>query len=179
MGILQTMSAMTTYMIAFTARSGSTLLCDYLTANGLGYPTEYFQHPFGVANKWHYDQLGCPPDDFMGFVSRLLVLRANNGIFGAKITWDQKNALLEEANRYNSTFHDMGDLSPGIKWIYLRRRDKVAQAVSLWRAAKTGRWHSTDPLPPNPYPPYDYFAIFRYFFLDFGRRVSVGSLFSN
>ena len=49
------------YTIAFTIRSGSNLLCDLLSRNGAGYPTEYFQSPFGVTNKHWYEALHVRP----------------------------------------------------------------------------------------------------------------------
>ncbi len=155
---------MRTYLIAFTLRNDSTLLCEYLTQNGLGRPTEYFQYPFGEANYWAYEGLGVSTDDFEGCLRELQKQCAPNGIFGAKLTWDHKNALLEEARRHDPTVQDINDLFPDTKWVYLHRHDKIAQAVSAWRAAKTGRWHSLDPVHENNEPEYDYFGIFRYFF---------------
>lgn len=155
---------MRTYLIAFTLRNGSTLLCDYLASNGFGQPTEYFQYPFGVANRWHYDRLGVSPDDFKGYLRELFNQCADNGIFGAKLTWDHKNVLLEEAQRQDASIEDIHDIFPDLRWVYLKRQDKIAQAVSTWRAAKTGRWHSPDPVSENNQPEYDYFGIFRYYF---------------
>ncbi len=88
------------YMIAFTLRSGSNLLCDYLSVNGAGVPTEYFQYPYGIANRGHYDQLSVPLDDFKSYLARLLAQRSQNNFFGVKLTWDQKNVLREELHRH-------------------------------------------------------------------------------
>lgn len=155
---------MKTYLIAFTLRNGSTLLCDYLTQNNLGRPTEYFQYPFGEANKWAYDGLGVSTDDFAGYIRELQRQCAPNDIFGAKLTWDHKNVLVEEARRLDPMIQDVEDLFPSVKWIYLKRKDKIAQAISLWRAVKTGRWHSLDPVVENTKPEYDYFGILRHLY---------------
>jgi trehalose 2-sulfotransferase len=152
------------YIIAFTLRSGSNLLCDYLFASGLGQPTEYFQYPYGVANRGHYTQLDVPSDDFKLYFSRLLTHRALNGYFGVKLTWDQKNVLLEEARQHFGEICGLSDLFPDTKWIYLRRRDKVAQALSLWRAIKSGQWFSSAEVTGDLYPEYDFFKIFSLFF---------------
>src|SRR4051794_22404398 len=84
----------TCYALAFSVRSGSNVLSDYLALNGMGAPTEYFQYPFGVVNKWLYDELGVPPDDFGGMLGRLVTVKSKQGMFGFKVSWDQKNALL-------------------------------------------------------------------------------------
>jgi LPS sulfotransferase NodH len=36
----------TIYFVSFTFRTGTNLLCDYLSANGLGFPAECFQCPY-------------------------------------------------------------------------------------------------------------------------------------
>ncbi len=150
---------MMSYMIAFTLRSGSNLLCDYLTANGFGQPTEYFQYPFGVANKLHYDDLGVDVGDFGGFIRNLILKKSNQGIFGAKLTWDHKNALFA---KIIDDFRDdryFLDFFLNSKWIYLRRKDRLAQAVSLWRAHKSGKWLSTSAVTGDDRPVYDFCGI--------------------
>ncbi|MGH9162065.1 MAG: Stf0 family sulfotransferase [Vicinamibacteraceae bacterium] len=131
------------YTIAFSIRSGSNLLCDLLARNGAGYPTEYFQNPFGVTNKHWYDTLDVPPDDFPTFMTRLVATRAQNGIFGSKVTWFQKNGLLKTLARvFEPGISTLEDVFPRHQWVFLRRRDRFAQAVSAWLAQQSGRWLS-------------------------------------
>lgn len=153
------MSSIKTYLIAFIMRSGSTLLSDYLTTNGLGQPTEYFQYPFGVRNRWLYDQLGVAPNDFTGYMRELLAQRASNDIFGAKIAWNQKNALIEKAKQSDPAIQNINDLFPGIQWIYMRRYDKFAQAISVWRAAATSQWHANQLPTGITWPEYNFSQI--------------------
>ena len=40
-----------------------------------------------------------------------------------------------------------------IAWVHVTRADKVAQAVSLWRAVQTRAWSASDP--PETHPVYD------------------------
>jgi LPS sulfotransferase NodH len=136
------------YTIAFTMRSGTNVLCDYLGANGLGRPTEYFQHPYGVANKRLYDEFNVPVDDFVGFLEQLIARRSQNNIFGSKITWDHKNVLQAEMAKYVG-MPDSCNIFPGNSWIYVSRGDKISQAISLWRAKKSGSWTSRDQTPAN------------------------------
>jgi LPS sulfotransferase NodH len=149
----------TIYLIAFTLRSGSNLLCDYLLANRLGQPAEYFQYPFGETNRSVYDSLSVAPDDFPGFFRQLIAQRATGNIFGAKLTWDHKNAVVEQLQHHFQDVHDIPDLFPRCTWIYLLRQDRAAQAVSIWRATKSKQWRSTDSLPSKQNQEYDFFGI--------------------
>jgi LPS sulfotransferase NodH len=152
------------YTIAFTIRSGSNLLCDVLSKNGFGHPSEYFQPPFGVVNAHLYQALNVAPDDFPGFVDRLTTVKAQHGVFGSKVTWDQKNALVDRlASTYDPTIDVLDDFYPNHAWIYLRRRDRFGQAISAWTAQETGVW-SSDTAKREIALEYDFFAIFTVFF---------------
>lgn len=147
------------YTIAFTLRSGSNLLCDYLALNGLGQPTEYFQYPLGQANRFWFDLLGVPPDDLRGFLEQLPRQRSQRGLFGSKMTWDHKNALLAALHEHGAQARDIADLFPHHRWIYLQRGSRIDQAVSLWRAQQSGVWTSTQ-AGASAAPPYDFFGLF-------------------
>lgn len=90
---------MKTLLIAFTPRCGSSFSCEQLRVNGIGEPMEYFQYPFGVANRQFYDELGVDYDDFDKFLSTLVEKRSANGIFAAKFDWDHKNVLINEIKK--------------------------------------------------------------------------------
>lgn len=140
------------FTIAFTIRTGSNLLCNLLARNGAGFPTEYFQKPYGVTNKFWYDKFGVEPDDFPGFVTRLLTERRQHGLFGLKLSWYQKNEMLKAIRRdLAPDIAHVSDLFHRHQWIFIRRRDKFAQAVSAWTAQQTGLWtshHRSDESPP-------------------------------
>ena len=152
------------YQVAFSVRSGSTLLCDYLAANGFGQPREYFQYDAsGVLAPDVLQALGVTPGDIGGYVRALIAQRSRNGFFGCKVSWHQKNALLDEAMRHDAAVRSVEDLFPDVRWIHIRRRDKIGQAISTWRAIRSGRWHSTDTAVRDERPPYDYFPIFGFY----------------
>jgi trehalose 2-sulfotransferase len=130
------------YTIAFTVRSGSSLLCDYLRASGFGDPAEYFQYPLGVANATVYRDLGVAPDDFGTFLTTLVRMRSSNGIFGSKLTWDHHNVLVDAIRNEFGRHEGVAALSPRHRWIHLTRRDKIAQAISLARAFTSRSWAS-------------------------------------
>lgn len=132
------------YAIAFTMRSGSNLLCDYLRIAGAGSPTEYFQRPYAARHKELFQEAGLAPDDTMGFLSRLVAITTANDVFGFKVSWEQKNALLADIHAKRPRIAKLEDAFPGLVWIHLRRRDKAAQAVSLYKSAITKKWTSLD-----------------------------------
>ena len=70
-----------------------------------------------------------------------------NGVFGAKMMWN----YLDDFKLRMAELPGLGDLSfnerldavfPRLKIIFIRRRDKVAQAVSLWKAIQTQQWRT-------------------------------------
>src|SRR4030095_13549598 len=65
--------------------------------------------------------------------------------------------------RHDPTVRSLADLFPGCRWLYIRRRDRIGQAVSVWRAIKSGRWHSPDTATADERPPYDFFPILTFY----------------
>jgi len=151
---------MKTLLIAFTQRCGSNFLCEQLRVNGIGDPAEYFQHPFGIVNRQLYDELGVDYSDFAGFMGALIEKKSVNDIFAVKIAWDHKNALLDAIKKIDSSIDSLEDFFPDARWLFLRRHDKVAQAISLWRAQKTGVWVAKNSsMPGKEKPEYKFFEI--------------------
>ena len=151
---------MKTLLIAFTMRCGSNFLCEHLRANGIGDPVEYLQYPFGVANRQFYDDLGVDYGDFTGFLDALIENKSVNDIFSVKIAWGHKNAFLDAIKKIDSSIDSLEDFFPGARWLFLRRHDKVAQAISLWKAQKTGVWVAKNSsMPVKEKPEYKFFEI--------------------
>jgi trehalose 2-sulfotransferase len=68
-----------------------------------------------------------------------------NGVFGTKIMWGQLedfvHSLRELPGCRESPIPQLfSDKFPNLHYIYISRRDKVQQAVSLWRAIQTWTW---------------------------------------
>jgi trehalose 2-sulfotransferase len=120
------------YCICFSLRSGSTLLCEDLTQWSLGSPTEFFQlvgdpvEGVSVAD-YVFETVAATPGSYFGF----------------KITWDQAFTLTERlrAEGEKDATLDLRSIFPGLRSIHVVRSDKVAQAVSIWRAVNSGAWH--------------------------------------
>lgn len=118
------------YCIAFTARSGSTWLESLLSkTRGLGLPQEWFNP--GAAGRT-FQRSGCV--DLPEYYSYLKRVMGRRDVFGLEMTWPQARMVLELT--HPDFFADIDH------WFYLRRRDYVAQGVSLYKAVTTGRFHS-------------------------------------
>lgn len=118
------------YCIAFSTRTGSTLMCQDLESIGLNQQVELFQEP-------NY------PEDPEGAMEYLRArVDVNPESFGFKVSWEQARELCDRLHPGRQTADpDLHQLFPHMRWILLSRRDKVMQAVSNWRATKTGLWH--------------------------------------
>lgn len=148
------------YIIACTPRSGSHLLADGLTSTAIaGYPVERFPR-FAAGTTFtaaHRDALVFepPPESSYDagqdceYIARILAEGTTaNGVFGVSIHWFQVNDAVRRLKSYLKTgdggAHDVLSRSfPGLSYIWLRRRDKVAQAVSWYKAIQTGRYVKT------------------------------------
>jgi LPS sulfotransferase NodH len=69
-----------------------------------------------------------------------------NGVFGAKIMWPYVAGLVDGLSAPRrvagapATHELLARTFPRLRYVWLRRMDKVRQAVSLWRAIQTWRW---------------------------------------
>jgi len=135
--------AATVYCIAFTPRSGSTWLGDILHKTGaLGDPKEWF-NPQSARHA--IKQSGC--HDIHEYYRYLRTVKQQRGVFGFEIAYQHLALLRKEG--YSSLFADINH------WFFLRRRDYIAQAVSLHRASRTGIFHSNQQQEKS-YPQVDY-----------------------
>jgi len=119
------------YAICTSGRSGSNLLCQYLSSTGvLGNPLEYF-HGDGRRMLGHPEY----PDDPVKQIDCILTMGAtSNGIYGVKVfPW--------QCDRVEQSIH-WTHLLPDLAFVLLRRRDILGQAISAVRAAQTNQWRS-------------------------------------
>jgi trehalose 2-sulfotransferase len=138
------------YLILFTPRTGSSLLCHALIqTQAVGEPREYFQLKLVPAHHARNYVLD-------------IVERASTpgGVFGAKLTINHLDSLDEklkndevgtEALEGRDLIGLLSTESPPLL-IWLRRKDTLRQAVSYFRAQVTGEWcrRRGDPCPPPP-----------------------------
>jgi trehalose 2-sulfotransferase len=128
-----------TYLLASVPRAGSTLFSHILWRTGcLGAPLEFLN--FDPAGPYFF--AARAPEAQRELWRSLLKRRTSpNGVFGLKAFPTQLQAL-HEANpsllaEVLATILPRGGAR---RIVYLRRRDRVAQTVSLARAAMSGVW---------------------------------------
>jgi LPS sulfotransferase NodH len=122
--------------IACTLRSGSNLLCDVLRGNGFGDPREWFQlaGPVGTGRGMALagDLLACQSAAF-------LAAHVASRWQAVKFDWPQFQQLRAMPAQGSALAQVLGSVARG-RWIFLRRRDLAAQAVSLYAAQSTDAW---------------------------------------
>ena len=140
------------YLICATPRTGSSLLCGLLDSTGVaGHPESWFrrQDEREFAARWG---IASPSDGTFGCADYFRAAAAAgstaNGVFAARIMWgtmDEVTANLAPLYPGHAG-SSVGLLSAAfgrVRFVYLRRGDVVAQAVSLLRAEQTGVWFET------------------------------------
>jgi trehalose 2-sulfotransferase len=122
------------YAICTSRRSGSNLLCQYLASTGvLGNPREYFN---GSGRR----MLESPgyPDDPTEQIKWILTEGATpNRIYGLKVFPAQADRVEQSVCWF--------ELLPNLRFVTLKRRDVLAQAISAVRAMQTNQWRASMP----------------------------------
>jgi LPS sulfotransferase NodH len=137
------------YGIVFTPRSGSTWLGELLHSSGfLGDPKEFFNQQAA-----DYAIRQSRSDNVYAYYEYLKIYHQTQGVFGFEVAPKQLEALSVQG--YGNLFDDVQT------WFSLRRKDFVAQAVSLYRAKHTGIYHSFQSTEGVPDAPYDASEIAR------------------
>ena len=152
------------FFICHTMRCGSTLLCDALSSTGVaGHAEEYFPErardgtvfvSAGAALKdpdtWISDWTTTPLEECLGRALRSGT--TPNHVFSAKVKWPNArylgellDALPERGSR--SLAEQLGGLLPNLRYVWITRRDKVRQAVSLVKARQSAQWTETTAQP--------------------------------
>jgi LPS sulfotransferase NodH len=149
------------YIIACTPRSGSHFLADALAQTGLaGYPDERFPRPSehipmqtatGSAALLLDRPSEASYDDYLDaeYVARVIDEGTTpNRVFGLKIHHFQMDDAVRRIRAYSKskeTSHQkqLSSALPNLSYIWLRRRDKIAQAVSWHKAVQSGKYIRT------------------------------------
>jgi LPS sulfotransferase NodH len=151
------------YIIASVQRSGTHLLCSILRSTGIaGSPEEHFLAKPGETweKRW-------------GTSSRIAyvqqVLRQNtaaNGVFGIVVMWsyfERMVQLLQEIPDYKNLIGAqlLAAVFNKPKYIWMRRRNHVEQAVSWAMACQTGVWtkKGEEKSQPSAVPEFDFKVI--------------------
>ena len=161
---------MQAYLVCATPRSGSTLLCELLRATGCaGRPIEHFEvlrasslprqpreyfrdlDDPRVTELLEPIQTGTPStESSAGWWSRILREGlSGNGVWAGKMMWGHTHEFLTRAHELpgleRADLHTaFSELLDDPNFVFVTRADKVAQAVSLWRAVQTQSWRAGD-----------------------------------
>ncbi len=140
------------YLICAIPRTGSYLLCEMLAATGVaGNPNEYFSDSY--QRHWAARWGTADYDSYM----RRVVERATtpNGVAGAKTHPWQFNHFARQASgrapvRYVERPQVLERWFPDLHYVWLRRKDRLLQAISYTRSLQTNIWWDADTEPvPN------------------------------
>jgi len=134
-------------IMASSFRSGSSYVAKILGRNGLkGIDQERFNK---VGNA----------DDVAAYLDTKAQYFAGR-LFPTKIMWPHRCDLARALDLPRSKSRVLAQSFPDATWIHVTRNDKFRQAISLWRAKASGRWHVRDGS-PEPDIAYDFEGIDR------------------
>lgn len=118
-------------MLASTFRSGSTWIGSLLRANGLpGMDKEVF------SRAWE----DTPVEPYLDAIIAPFAGR----VFATKLMWPHRNDLARKLGHPRAGSARFAQGFPGASWLWVRRRDRIGQAISFWRARESDRWHIYD-----------------------------------
>ncbi len=130
--------------ICTSPRSGSYYFSDLLTRKGLPFGDEWFT-PFQQGSKMEQYGLGKEAS-CSDYLQALSTRERRDGIFVIKVMYPNFREMMERLAgdysniRENELLGIISEIFPNPKFIFLRRRDPVAQAVSHLIAKQTGIW---------------------------------------
>jgi trehalose 2-sulfotransferase len=157
------MSTAISYVIASVQRSGTHLLCSILRRTGIaGCPDEYFLSKAGETweKRW-----GVPSRD--AYLQQILHQNTTtNGVFGTVVMWsyfERMVRMLQEIAEHKNlnSAQVLAAVFGNPKYIWMRRRNHVEQAISWAMACQTRVWAKTGELTPQPRatPKFDFKVI--------------------
>jgi LPS sulfotransferase NodH len=131
------------FIVCSLPRSGSSLLCDLLASTELaGAPTEFFD-----LNQMKLFRHLWGADTFEDYLAVLHQKKTSpNGRFGVKAHFHQLMPVFRD--------REVEVAFPNLRLVYIKRADRVRQAVSFARAVQTAQWTSLHEPPVTP-PAYD------------------------
>lgn len=123
------------YIVLFTPRSGSSLLTDLMSSTGvLGQPGEWFNHDLASRARNTLPGGANTPEEFVRKIQSYRT--TGNGVFGAQLVWPHLANVIEAGCEKWLVGDD--------EFIVVHlRQNIVAQAVSLYLAAESGYFHSS------------------------------------
>jgi LPS sulfotransferase NodH len=146
---MPTENARHAYFVCATPRTGSSLLLGLLDSTGVcGHPQAYFRAPDEPhwADRWQLRRTAAGGYDYVDYLRAARAAGSTpNGMFGAKLMWGTMDELVDKLRAVHPDIADddvavLNRTFGRIYFIYLRREDVLAQAVSWLRAEQTNTW---------------------------------------
>lgn len=134
-------------------------MCGLLDSTGVaGHPESYFRQPdeHGWAARWGITSPSDGACSYADYVQAAITAGStSNGVFAARIRWGTLDEVIAKLAPVYPDFaeSDIGLLNRAFgrtRFVYLRRGDVVAQAVSLLRAEQTNVWFETEQVRQAP-----------------------------
>jgi LPS sulfotransferase NodH len=153
-------AAPVSYVVAATPRTGSSLLCDGLTATRVaGRPAEFFAPHLRETwcRQW---SLNSTTSSMEYLAAALRCGMSANGVIAFKIHWTHVRGLEKEIGCTSGDA--LAWLLPEARFVNIVRRDRRAQALSWFRAVETNEWERFDDIAsaqPPCAPPLDVAAV--------------------
>lgn len=137
------------YIICANYRSGSTLLSTALKNSGVaGHPTEYFIRPAVERQKQKLNLTFDYNAEHARDYCRTLLdhYSTPNLVFGLKIMYPEMSELIRylrlDPSHGKSTDTELLEaVFPNLQYIYIYRRQKLRQAISLTKSQQSKIWH--------------------------------------
>jgi LPS sulfotransferase NodH len=136
---------MISYLVCATHRSGSNLLCQALWHTDLcGRPQEFFSPTRAEKIAAEHELTADPGEDYAAYVAELIEGRASpNGVFGGKMMWAHLAPFVAAlGNEGEGTEAVLARVFPALRYLWVRRGDKLRQAISMWKAKQTKVYNS-------------------------------------
>lgn len=133
-------------LICATPRCGSNLLCEGLRRSRLGGRPEEF---FSASLLSTYRELWKVSDDFLTYIRKAVEIgTTGNGVFAAKIMWSDAQQLFTQLRAHYGvadvdlaqTHERLSGLLPNLHYLYIERKEILAQAVSYAKALQNDVW---------------------------------------
>jgi trehalose 2-sulfotransferase len=134
-----TESTVTSYIVAATPRTGSSLLCEGLVASHVaGNPQEPFAPDFEA--RWRAETGVSMGESYGVFVEAAKRYGTRGDVYGVKIQWMHVATLARNAGFRGRAEDVLEHFFPGSLFVNIVRRDRLAQSLSWFRAIETNEW---------------------------------------
>lgn len=136
------------YILFFSPRSGSHLITTHLQSISHGNPFEAFHFNQAQLRQFYGWKFNFnDPEIYLQEATKTLTV---NEVFGVKIHWSQFQTFIKILRDIvGSAGEELSELElievffPDIRYMFLKRRNKIKQAISYSKGMQTGIWKAT------------------------------------